>query len=274
MSTKVSIITISYNAKQVIGETINSVLAQKFNDYEYIFVDGKSSDGTVDTIRSYVELLENMGIVCRVISEPDKGIYDAMNKGIALANGQWVLMLNAGDMFAHDQVLECFFQNQEYDADIVYGDVIYKYDAGGTTYYKRGVPAPLDKIKEGMVFCHQCVFVRNEVIKRYEFDTRYKITADYDSFVRAYKDNVPFKYVNRVVAIYDCAGLSTSNIKKALTETMQIKKAAGFQWEVSAVSTLMFRGKNMLRVLIQKFFPEIAFSERRGWYKHIPENLN
>ena len=273
MNPKISIITISYNAQRMIDETIRSVLEQTFTDYEYIFIDGKSNDGTVETICSYLEHFEAKGVSYRVVSEPDKGIYDAMNKGVALASGQWVLMLNAGDVLAHECVLEVFFKDKDYSADIVYGDVVNKFVSGKNTFYKRSSPLSLEKIKEGMIFCHQCVFVRNKVLKKYSFDTQYKIVADYDSFVRAYLDHVSFQYVNKVVAVYDCAGLSTANIKEALAETMLIKRRAGFQQEDSIVSRLVFRGKNMLRVFIQKIFPQIAFAERRGWYKQLPENL-
>lgn len=273
MNPKVSIITISYNAENMIDETIRSVLDQTFTDYEYVFIDGKSKDGTVETIRSYLDRFEEKGVSYQLISEPDKGIYDAMNKGVALAKGQWVLMLNAGDAFAHDRVLEVFFKDQEYKSDIVYGDVVYKFDTGKKIYYKRSAPAPLEKIKEGMVFCHQCVFVRNEILKKYGFDTQYKIVADYDSFIRAYLDDVSFEYVNKAVAIYDCAGLSTSNIKGALTETALIKEKAGFSFENKSINKLKFRYKNLIRVLIQRLFPQIAFAEWRGWYEQVPKNL-
>ena len=122
MKPTVSIVTISYNAAREIEATIRSVLCQTFSDLEYIFVDGKSKDDTLSIISNYEAQLVSRGIACQVVSEPDRGIYDAMNKGIRLARGQWVLMLNAGDVLAHERVLENFFGAQTYSADIVYGD--------------------------------------------------------------------------------------------------------------------------------------------------------
>ena len=109
MQPKVSIITVSYNAEKMISETILSVLSQTYCDYEYIFIDGNSSDKTVEVIGKYKQCFEGKNVDYLLISEPDKGIYDAMNKGTALAKGEWILMLNAGDMLAHERVLEDFF---------------------------------------------------------------------------------------------------------------------------------------------------------------------
>ena len=119
-----SIVTVSYNAAESIGNTIRSVARQSWTDFEYLFIDGASKDATVAEIESQREAFASRGIPYRVISEPDRGIYDAMNKAIALAEGQWVLMLNAGDLLAEDTVLERVFREPCDGADVLYGHMV------------------------------------------------------------------------------------------------------------------------------------------------------
>ena len=114
---KISIITISYNVEKEIERTMRSVLNQTFKDLEYIVVDGKSKDNTVAIAKSIAAEYPDRAV--RIISEPDKGIYDAMNKGIKMASGEWVNMMNAGDVFANDNVLENVFK-ENFSDDIAF----------------------------------------------------------------------------------------------------------------------------------------------------------
>ena len=130
---KISIITISYNVEKEIERTMRSVLNQTFQDLEYIVVDGKSSDKTVNIAKNIAREYTNRAI--RIISEPDKGIYDAMNKGIKMATGEWVNMMNAGDVFANDNVLENIFnENISEDIAFLYSDLYKKTSFG--RYFK------------------------------------------------------------------------------------------------------------------------------------------
>ena len=273
MTPTVTVITISYNAENEIGATIDSVLSQSVRDYEYVFIDGASKDRTMELIRAGAARCEELGIACQVVSEPDKGIYDAMNKGIALARGQWILMLNAGDVLAHHRVFEMVFSGKVYDADVLYGDVVYKDKSKNRYYYKRAVPAPLKNIVTGMVFCHQCTFVRGEVLKAYGFDIGYRITADYDSFVRMYLDGKRFAYIQKVISVYDCTGLSMASLPEALAETNKIKAKAGFLVEDTTARGAIFRIKHLIRRLIQQHLPSVAYAKWRGWDTKLPENM-
>lgn len=272
MKPTVSIITISYNAEQVIEETICSVLSQTYTDYEYIFIDGLSKDGTVDIIRSYLDRFAEKGIACHLVSEPDKGIYDAMNKGIDRANGQWVIMMNAGDRFLDGQVLSDLFSQKDYSADILYGDTVYSDVCRGTSYYKITPAQPLETIKKGIPFCHQSVFVRNKIIKKYRFDTAYRLVADFDMFLRAYMDGVQFHHIQRLIALYDCSGITMQNPKKAAEESARVRARAGTETPTSSKNSAVLISKTLLRSFLKNYFPGILFSPKRGWHTSVPRN--
>ena len=109
---KVSIITVCFNAKEMLITTLEDIRKQKYDNLEYIVVDGKSSDGTLDLLNNYQD------IISKIVSEPDKGIYDAMNKGINIATGEWVIFMNAGDTFANENILTRVFKEDD-DADVI-----------------------------------------------------------------------------------------------------------------------------------------------------------
>lgn len=205
----VSIITVCYNAESDLVKTFESVLNQTFRDVEYIVVDGASNDGTISAIKSYVTKFAEKGIPFRWISEPDKGTYDAMNKGACMANGIFVNYMNAGDVFYENDTLKSFFSKKiETSSGVLFGDTYNEYDFGGgiAKYedYKKDNPV--------MPFCHQSCFVRTELMRKYKFDLSYRITADHDLFYRLNNDRVKYQYVECVVARYNGQyGLSATN---------------------------------------------------------------
>ena len=266
MKTTVSIVTISYNAAAEIEKTIRSVLSQTYTDYEYVFIDGASKDATVELIESYRADFEEKGVAYRVYSETDKGIYDAMNKGVDRIQGEWTVMLNAGDCFSDERVLEDIFSKTTYTHAAVYGDAVLT-ESNGTTEYRRDCPAaPIEAIREHIPFCHQSVFVRSEELARYRFDTQWKLAADYDQFVRMYLDGKTFCHVPRVVAAYDYAGASIQNAAKTIDESNQIRRQAGFYRKTDGLKASLQKGKMRLRTYVRKLLPQIYFSESRGWY--------
>ncbi len=271
MKPLISVITISYNAEREIGKTIESVLAQNFTDYEYVFVDGASKDGTVAVIESYRERFEAAGVHYRVTSEPDKGIYDAMNKSVDRAEGEWLVMMNAGDCFADANVLRDMFAGKKYDADIVYGDTIQVESCKGVVYRRETAAAPADTIGNGMPFCHQSVFVRGAVMKEYGFDTSYKISADYDLFLRCYKDGKKFAHVRRVVSVFDCSGVSSSNAAAAKAEASAMRKKYGIRSGDSLVNRAKLAVKKAMRETMKQWAPKMFFSEKRGWHRQNEE---
>lgn len=269
MNPTVSIVTVAYNAAACIEKTIRSVLAQSYRDYEYVFIDGKSSDDTVQIIESYRKRFEDLGISFVVKSEPDKGIYDAMNKGIDTAAGTWVQMLNAGDALTDEGVLADMFSVDRSDADILYGNVILS-DGG---FYKLAKAGPVETIPLDMPMCHQGIFARRSVLTQYRFDTQYKLAADYDQMLRCYLDQKHFVHVDRAVAVYDTTGVSEKNFKRCLTEQEAVRSKFGYHREKPIWHSLLMRRR---AELIKKLLPSVSRSEARGWYRslnRVLENL-
>jgi len=211
----ITIITVAYNAVKDIENTILSVLNQTYPNIEYIIIDGGSTDGTLDIIKKYEDKISYW------VSEPDKGIYDAMNKGTLKATGVWLNFMNAGDTFYDQQVLEKVFKDNDWsDTDVIYGDVYVKYKGGS----KLKKTLPIKHLEKGMPFCHQSSFVRTTLQKQFLFNTNYKICADYDFFYTLYKKKFYFKYTNILIAKFLNGGVSTDAIFNLLVENWQIGK--------------------------------------------------
>ena len=172
---KISIITVCFNAVGVIEKTILSVISQTYNDVEYIIIDGGSTDGTLDIVKKY----ENY--IAYWISEPDSGIYNAMNKGVKYATGLYCNFMNAGDCFHDNKVFESLFGENNYDNCIA----IY----GNTNLVKNGLFVgrflnnPFWKVRypfrTGQGFCHQSLFTKTSLVKKLRFDLSYKYAADF-----------------------------------------------------------------------------------------------
>ena len=216
---KFSIITVTYNAEAVLEDTIQSVISQTYHHVEYILVDGASKDGTLSIIDRYRDR------ITRIVSEPDKGLYDAMNKGLRMARGKYVLFLNAGDRLATGATLSRYAMAAERDPDIIYGDTMIV-DAAGTLLRPRHLSAPrvltADSFARGMLVCHQAFMVRRELAP--EFDTRYRLSADYDWCVRCIRATTPGRCENlRCVTIhYLDGGLTRRHKFESLRERFSI----------------------------------------------------
>lgn len=211
----ISIITVVCNANETINDTIQSVVNQSYKNIEYIVVDGGSKDGTIDIIQRYENKLSNW------VSEKDSGIYDAMNKGIALAHGNWVIFLNSGDSFANDDVLErVVSENRDHSVQIIYGNTRVK-DTNNSL-------RPPKSIHKRFFFyetlCHQSVFFKREVFEKYGyFDLKYKIIADREWLLRATMQNIRYSYVDLDICIWDAAGYSSDNISLYVKENIDLR---------------------------------------------------
>lgn len=219
-----SIVTVCFNAENMIQKTINSVLAQTSTNFEYIFIDGMSTDTTMKIINQNKSLFEKRGIPVTVISEKDNGIYDAMNKATRIAQGEWINFLNAGDIYHDDTVV----RNMERELcdetrDIVVGKIVYIEGYLGRTYYHEA----LENIKKRMIFCHQAIFARVELFKVKSFDTSYKYSADYDWILKLYLDGREIKLIDLIVAYYDSTGASNQNRDRTLSEVETIRSKKG-----------------------------------------------
>jgi len=197
--TKISVITVCYNAVSNIEATIISVLGQVYENVEYIIIDGGSDDGTVDIIKKYSEKITAW------ISETDEGVYDAMNKGIDLAKGDWIYFLGAGDILL--KVLDKMVPQLKNDKCIYYGDV-YREDL--QRIYDGRFPAYKLAVTN---ICHQAIFYPATALKKYRFNTRYRLLADHDLNMRCYGDKeFDFKYLPVLICIYEGDGVSAANI--------------------------------------------------------------
>lgn len=177
---KISVVTVCYNAAATIEKTMLSVINQTYENIEYIIIDGGSTDGTVDIIKKYADRIAYW------VSEPDKGIYDAMNKGIKVATGEWINFMNAGDSFVDETVLHKVFGNKNYSSyDAIYGDAYYLRTKG--MEYVSGKKVCF--IERNMPNTHQAFFVKTSKAKIIGFDLSYKYASDYNMIYHTYREN-------------------------------------------------------------------------------------
>lgn len=229
---KLSIITVTYNAENTLAKTMVSVLRQSNHNYEYLLVDGSSTDGTISIVQEFENRVQQgeFGIKpeqYRWISEPDRGLYDAMNKAIGLAKGDFVWFINAGDKIYSpetlQQVVDAIEQNP--NVDVVYGQtVIIGQDDEVLGERHRVAPANLTKksLLDGLVVCHQSVIVRRSIAPQY--DLSYKLTADYDWMCRVLDVSRKNVYIDGYLSKFQTAGLSTKRRKQSLKERFVIMK--------------------------------------------------
>ncbi len=219
----VTVITIVYNNVTDIERTILSVINQSYKNIEYIIIDGASTDGTLAIIKQYESKISNW------ISEKDKGIYDAMNKGLAIAKGDYVLFMNSGDEIYNRSTVERIFESIP-DADIYYGETE-MYDKNWESLGRRRHEAP-DKFnwrsfKFGMSVSHQAIYIKKEITVPY--DEHYQLSADVDWIIKAAKKAKLTVKVPGYVAKYLVGGISKKRQRESLKERYQIfKKHYGF----------------------------------------------
>lgn len=215
---KLSIITVCKNAEKIIERTMQSVLRQECarDLFEYIIIDGVSTDGTLDVINRYRDDIDVL------VSEPDAGIYDAMNKGISKASGDYVAFMNADDWYEPDAFSSIGKIASETKADVIYGDTNYWNLDGTMTVMKHQPP---EKIWEDMVACHQSTFVRRELFETKEigqFDICYRVAADFDFWQKAYIAGAKFVGIDKTISNYTLGGESAKFINIYFDDYTQI----------------------------------------------------
>ena len=222
-SPEVSIISISRNEGAAIRPTIESVLAQTYGNFEYIIKDGASTDDTVQIAEEYSEEFKKRGIGYKIISEADKGIYDAMNTGVGLSQGHWINFMNAGDCFYGRDTLKNIFEGKDLSGtELIYGDTIE--EEFGEFYYFRKCP---ELIEERMPFSHQSVFARRELLEEFPFDLKYPIAADYNFLLEAHEKGCSFKDSGEVVAVVSKSGVSSVKLKDTYLESLRLREDRG-----------------------------------------------
>ncbi len=191
---KISVITVCYNAVDSIEETIKSVINQTYDNIEYIIIDGGSTDGTIDIIKRYSSHINYW------ISERDNGIYDAMNKGIAIASGSYMYFLNAGDTFYNEFVVDKLFKDKN-SLCVVYGNVI----RSNNRVIYGGKFSRFRLSYENI--CHQSIFYPAKVLKNFQFDTTFKILSDWALNMKLWK-KYTFHFIDTIIANYEGGGVS------------------------------------------------------------------
>jgi glycosyltransferase involved in cell wall biosynthesis len=235
-----SIITVTYNASKFFNHTVNSVLVQGYPHIEHIIIDGASTDETLTLAKDYSErsYASGNGHEVRILSEPDNGLYDAMNKGLQMANGDYVCFLNAGDSLPFGDTIETIVANAELDdirasklplPAVIYGDTDVV-DSSGSYLFRRRLTPPEQltwrSFRHGMLVCHQAFYVRADIAKELSYNTQYKYSADVDWCIRVMKEadkrGLLLKNVHATIVNYMQEGLTTKNHKSSLKERYHI----------------------------------------------------
>ena len=195
-----SVITINYNNKEGLEHTIESVLSQTNKDYEYIIIDGGSTDGSMDVIKTYQDHITYW------LSEKDQGVYHAMNKGVAHAHGDYLIFMNSGDRFYSPDVLSSLYEYQE---DIICGKVL-KGDSSRPSGHHKQIISLVDLMRASLP--HQAMFIKRELLLKHPYDEKYKILSDWKfSIETIIFDNCSFRNIDIIVANYDTTGISTNS---------------------------------------------------------------
>ena len=233
-----SIVTITYNADNVLGKTVDSVFSQTYPHVEHVIIDGASTDDTLKVAQDYMQrsYAASNGHEIRIVSEPDNGLYDAMNKGLRQVSGDYVLFLNAGDFFPDSEVLSNIARNvglegvsREKLPVVLYGNTdIVDNDGRFLRHRRLQPPANLSwrSFRHGMLVCLQAFYARLDIAKTVPYDCRYRFSADVDWCIRIMKEaeirHLPLLNLHLVVANYTEEGQSTIHHRESLNERYQI----------------------------------------------------
>lgn len=215
-----SVITINYNNKLGLLDTYYSLMSQKFTSYEWIVIDGESTDGSIDELRY---LLQGSDIDVKILSESDNGCYDAMNKGIEIASGEYLVFMNSGDIFFDENTLsEVNNDSENYKFDIIYGDFYESYSSN-KILRKAKISA---YIYIGMYTNHQSIYIKSDFIKNenIRYKTKYKIAADYDLLSQLHLLKPSYKKMNIPLCYFDMTGASINNAIQGRIEYKEIRE--------------------------------------------------
>ncbi len=198
----ISIVTVVYNGASHIEETIASVVNQEYPRIQYIIIDGGSTDNTLEIVNRYADKIDI------IVSEPDKGIYDAMNKSIPYCKGDWVNFMNAGDVFYSPEILHRIFSNQAVsEGDLIYGN----HEVSYGSFKVMKIPRPIQQLWKGMTIQHQSTFTKTELLRSRGFDLQYLYAADFDLFYNFLQKGAQIIYLKECLSTVSANGFSESN---------------------------------------------------------------
>lgn len=231
----ISLITVVYNGEQLITGTLNSAIQQSYKNIELVIVDGGSTDHTLDRVQ---EFKSHIGTI---ISEKDNGIYDAMNKGIKAAKGEWLYFLNVGDSFYDNKVLEKVFSEPiSNEISFIYGKVQTINEPTGINYI-TGKPVSIVDFYSHYPICHQATFTRKSAFEQIGlYNTRYQLAADTEWFARFFKKNQQgTKFLNQLIAFYDIQGATYHKRMEGYKEYLQFGYSH-FPWLIATKNVLAY----------------------------------
>ena len=247
---KFSIITVCFNSEQFIANAINSVLKQDYQDVEYVIVDGESKDNTLNIIKSYGDK------ITKLISEPDNGIYDALNKGVSIATGDIIGFVHSDDMLASKEILKQIVNEfKKNKVDGVYGDLQYVSHSNldHIIRYWKSKPFNSKLLKQGWMPAHPTLFLKKSVYKRYGgFDTSYLISADYNFMLGILKNpDLKFGYLSKVTTKMRVGGASNRNLKNIIQKTKEDYRAIRNN-EVGGLLALILKNTSKIKQFFRK----------------------
>jgi len=224
-----SVVTITFNAEDCLQRTLDSVLMQSYPHIEHLIIDGASKDRTVEIAENYAKESKQNVIIS---SEPDRGLYDAMNKGLKKATGDYIIYMNAGDGFPNPETLTSIaakINEYEHLPAVVYGDTNWT-DNNGVVIGRRNHDAPENltwrSFKHGMLVCHQAFYARTDIAKKCPYDLQYRHSADVDWCIRVMKEadsqHLPLANMHAVIANYQREGQTTANHRASLKERYDV----------------------------------------------------
>lgn len=253
---KLSIITINFNNRDGLQRTIDSVASQTFKDFEWIVIDGGSTDGSRELIEQYADHFAYW------VSEPDKGIYNAMNKGIKVAKGEYLQFLNSGDWLCNDTTLEnCF--SSSFSGDIVYGNLFFYEDNSCQKYIYP------DKLTLHFLYNlslgHCASFIKKELLKDNPYNENYKIVSDWEFFLKQALNNRSFNHINVDIAFFDTNGISSNHHQLVSEERDSVIKKLLPEMLIQDYTIM----NEMELKLESKRVKKILFYSQRGFYRKI-----
>jgi glycosyltransferase involved in cell wall biosynthesis len=225
---KISIITVTYNAASVLKRTLDSVKAQSWQQIEHLIIDGASKDETISMAETYKAQCPNEVVI---LSEPDKGLYDAMNKGLRLATGDYLVFLNAGDTLHAADTLETIVRSAQPLPGVLYGDTAITDEQGNFLHLRRLRPPKKlswKSFRQGMLVCHQAFYALTDIAKNLPYDPRYRYSADVDWCIRVMKEaqkrQLPLVNTQAILADYQEEGQTTIHHRDSLKERFDVMR--------------------------------------------------
>ena len=246
-----SIIVVSLNTKVDFLKTLKSINKQTYKNYEILVVDGNSSDGTKK------EIIKRKKTISKFVIEKDRGIYHAMNKGIKMSSGKWIIFMNSGDLFYKKNVLYNFLSENVKNCDIVYGDTLVS--AKNLRYVDNSKSFECKTLL--MPFCHQSVFVKSNILKKRNFSLIYRFSSDFDFFYYCYLSRKKFQKIDYIISKVKSGGFADKNRQMVFNENLTIIKKKGnksllYLLYLKKISQYL---KDIIKFIFPSFIQELIF---------------